>query len=38
MSILEGGIGIFPKRLMVRDADHYRAERIMTDNEIDLGR
>lgn len=38
MSILEGGIGIFPKRLMVRDADHYRAERVMVDNEIDLGR
>ena len=38
MSILEGGIGIFPRRLMVRVADHDAAERVMRDNEIPLGR
>lgn len=36
MSILEGGIGIFPRRLMVREADHPRAVRAMEDNEIPL--
>ncbi|SDX14931.1 Putative signal transducing protein [Ruegeria halocynthiae] len=38
MSILEGGIGIFPRRLMVRTDDLIRAERVMRDNEIPLGR
>ena len=38
MSILEGGIGIFPRRLMVRSDDLVRAERVMLDNEIPLGR
>ncbi|SMO54271.1 DUF2007 domain-containing protein [Ruegeria faecimaris] len=38
MSILEGGIGIFPRRLMVRTDDLTRAERVMRDNEIPLGR
>ncbi|WP_298935357.1 DUF2007 domain-containing protein [uncultured Ruegeria sp.] len=38
MSILEGGIGIFPRRLMVRTDDLARAERVMRDNEIPLGR
>lgn len=37
MSILEGGIGIFPRRLMVRKDDHAAALRVMQDNEIDLG-
>ena len=37
-SILEGSIGILPRRLMVRDADHAAAERVMRDNDIDLGR
>mmetsp|Transcript_23690 Transcript_23690/g.42312 ORF Transcript_23690/g.42312 Transcript_23690/m.42312 type:complete len:182 (+) Transcript_23690:2605-3150(+) len=37
MSILEGGIGIFPRRLMVRADDHAAALRVMTDNDIDLG-
>ena len=37
MSILEGGIGIFPRRLMVRTSDHTRAMRVMTDNDIPLG-
>ena len=38
MSILEGGIGIFPRRLMVRADDLIDAERVMRDNEIPLGR
>ena len=37
MSILEGGIGIFPRRLMVREVDHSAAVRVMTDNDIPLG-
>ncbi|AAV93638.1 DUF2007 domain-containing protein [Ruegeria pomeroyi] len=38
MSILEGGIGIFPRRMMVRDEDYDRALRVVTDNDIPLGR
>ncbi len=38
MSVLEGSIGVLPRRLMVREEDHVRAERVMRDNEIDLGR
>ncbi len=38
MSILEGGIGIFPRRLMVHADDYDDALKVMTDNEIDLGR
>ena len=38
MSILEGGIGVFPRRMMVREQDYERALRVMTDNGIDLGR
>jgi hypothetical protein len=37
MSILEGSIGIFPRRLMVRENDHAAATRVMQDNEIPLG-
>jgi hypothetical protein len=36
-SILEGSIGILPRRLMVADRDHFVAEAIMRDNDIDLG-
>ncbi len=38
MSVLEGGIGIFPRRLMVRTDDLERAERVMRDTDIPLGR
>ncbi|GAB4551707.1 MAG: DUF2007 domain-containing protein [Ruegeria sp.] len=38
MSVLEGGIGIFPRRLMVRSEDLDRAQRVMRDNDIPLGR
>jgi len=37
MSILDGSIGILPRRLMVRDADHALATRAMRDNQVDLG-
>ena len=37
MSVLEGGIGIFPRRLMVHPDDHAAAERVLLDNEIPLG-
>ena len=36
MSVLEGGIGIFPRRLMVHEDYHARAERILVDNGISL--
>ena len=36
MSILEGSIGILPRRLMVRRADLHRAQRVMADNGIEL--
>ena len=38
MSILEGSIGLFPRRLMVLEQDLPLAERAMRDNDIDLGR
>ncbi|MEM9639505.1 MAG: DUF2007 domain-containing protein [Pseudomonadota bacterium] len=38
MSVLEGGIGIFPRRLMVRSEDHEVATRVMADNDIPLGK
>ncbi len=36
MSILEGGIGIFPRRMMVHDDDYDRAARAMRDNDIPI--
>ena len=36
MSVLEGGIGLFPKRLLVADKDNFRARAILRDNEVDL--
>ena len=38
MSVLEGSIGILPRRLMVADGDLHEAEQVLTDNGIDLGR
>jgi len=38
MSVLEGGIGIFPRRMLVHERDYDRALRAMTDNDIPLGR
>lgn len=37
ISVLEGSIGILPRRLMVRDAEHFLATAILRDNDIDLG-
>ncbi len=34
MSVLEGSIGILPRRLMVRDADYFLAATAMRDNGI----
>ena len=36
-SVLEGSIGILPRRLMVRTQDHFLASAVMRDNEIPLG-
>ncbi len=38
MSVLEGSIGIMPRRLMVRAGDLDEAEAVMRDNQIPLGR
>ncbi|MCG6882453.1 MAG: DUF2007 domain-containing protein [Silicimonas sp.] len=34
MSVLEGSIGVLPRRLMVREADHFRASIILKDNDL----
>lgn len=36
MSVLEGSIGVLPRRLMVRDDDHAQAIRVMRDNGISV--
>jgi hypothetical protein len=36
MSVLEGSIGILPRRLMVRDADAFMARAVLRDNDIDV--
>lgn len=37
MSVLEGSIGILPRRVMVRDQDHFTATAVLRDNEIPTG-
>ncbi|MGI3169197.1 DUF2007 domain-containing protein [Pseudooceanicola sp. C21-150M6] len=37
MSILEGSLGVLPRRLMVGDEDYDRAARTLVDNGIDRG-
>lgn len=37
MSLLHGGIGAFPRRMMVRADEYERAVRVMRDNNIPLG-
>jgi len=37
MSILDGSLGILPRRLMVRDKDHFVATSVLKANDIDLG-
>lgn len=34
ISILEGSIGIFPRRLMVSELDHAQARRALSDNGL----
>lgn len=36
MSVLEGTIGLFPKRLMVARENHFRASAILRDNDIEI--
>ena len=36
MSVLEGGIGIFPRRLMVVAADYDAAVKTLRDNGLDV--
>lgn len=36
MSVLEGSIGILPRRLMVRDKDWFRAASVLRDNELTI--
>ena len=36
-SIIEGSIGILPRRLMLADRDHFVAAAVMRDNDVDLG-
>ncbi|MFC4671103.1 DUF2007 domain-containing protein [Seohaeicola nanhaiensis] len=36
MSVLEGGLGILPRRLLVRSEDYDRAAVVMRDNGIAL--
>lgn len=35
MSVLEGSIGVLPRRIMVADRDHFRASAVLRDNQID---
>ena len=36
MSVLDGSLGILPRRLMVSESDHFRAAAILRDNDIPL--
>lgn len=36
MSVLEGGIGLFPRRLMVAERDAFRARAILGDNDVEV--
>lgn len=36
ISILEGGIGILPRRLMVADEDHFLAKAVLRDNGVEV--
>ncbi|MEZ5884366.1 MAG: DUF2007 domain-containing protein [Paracoccaceae bacterium] len=37
MSVLEGSIGILPRRIMVRDQDLFLAQVVLRDNDIRAG-
>ena len=34
MSVLEGSIGVLPRRMMVRDEDYDRAADVLRDNDL----
>ena len=34
MSVLEGSIGVLPRRLMVADRDYFRASTVLKDNDL----
>lgn len=36
MSVLEGSIGILPRRMMVADRDLMEARKVLTDNGIEV--
>jgi Putative prokaryotic signal transducing protein len=36
MSVMEGSIGLLPRRLMVADRDAFRARAVLRDNGIDV--
>ena len=36
MSVLEGSIGILPRRVMVAERDYDRVLRLLAENEVDL--
>ena len=37
MSVLEGSIGIMPRRLMVAERDLFRAAAVLNDNGVETG-
>jgi len=37
MAVMEGSIGLFPRRLMVADEDAFLARIVLKDNGIDSG-
>lgn len=37
MSVLDGSLGILPRRLMVRESDHFLALAALRDNDIPTG-
>lgn len=37
MAVMEGSIGIFPRRLMVAEEDAFMAAAVLRDNGIDSG-
>ncbi|NNE86964.1 MAG: DUF2007 domain-containing protein [Silicimonas sp.] len=36
MSVLEGSIGVLPRRIMVRTQDHFRASAVLRDNDVPM--
>ncbi|MDA8587143.1 DUF2007 domain-containing protein [Rhodobacteraceae bacterium] len=38
MSVLEGSIGVLPRRLMVADRDYFQASAVLKDNDLPVSR